>query len=178
MPRPKTKQDLCRDAAEQYKRMWDMIDGMSDELQNATFHYGAEAGKEAHWGRDKNIRDVLVHLYEWHMLLLNWVAANQAGNPQPFLPAPYSWASYGDMNVGFWQMHQNTSYAAAKQMVQTSHEKVMQLIEGFSDEELFTKNHFTWTGGSTLGQYCISATVAHYEWAMKKLKLHLKTAAQ
>ncbi|MDR2649220.1 MAG: ClbS/DfsB family four-helix bundle protein [Clostridiales bacterium] len=36
------------------------------------------------------MRDVFVHLYEWHQLLLNWVISSQSGNAKPFLPAPYN----------------------------------------------------------------------------------------
>ena len=60
-------------------------------------------------------------------------------------------------------------------MLHASHDKVMALIAEFSDEALFTQQYFSWTGTTTLGSYCISATVAHYEWAIKKLKAHKKT---
>jgi hypothetical protein len=42
-------------------------------------------------------------------------------------------------------------------------------------EELFAKKAFSWTGTTTLGAYCVSATSSHYDWAIKKLKNHLKT---
>lgn len=51
----------------------------------------------------------------------------------------------------------------------------MALIETFSNDELFAKGAFDWTGTSTLGAYCVSATSSHYDWAMKKIKLHIKT---
>ncbi len=54
--------------------------------------------KEAHWQRDRNIRDILVHLYEWHQLLLNWEENNKKGLAMPFIPAPYNWKTYGQMN--------------------------------------------------------------------------------
>lgn len=66
----------------------------------------ATAGKETHWSRDKNLRDVLVHLYEWHQLLLDWVQANLDGENRTFLPEPYNWKTYPAMNVEFWKKHQ------------------------------------------------------------------------
>jgi len=175
MPRPKTKQDLMLEGNKQFKKLWELIDSMSDEEKKTIFNFGENLDKkEAHWKRDKNIRDVLVHLYEWHELLLNWINANKNGEQKPFLPEPYSWKTYGDMNVEIWKRHQDTPYEKSKKMLNESHNKVIKLIETFSDEELFTKNHFAWVGGSTLGQYSISVTVAHYDWAMKKLKTHLK----
>ncbi len=50
----------------------------------------------------------------------------------------------------------------------------MALIDTFSNDELFTKGVFDWTGTTTLGSYCISATASHYDWAIKKLKAHIK----
>ena len=90
MAKPQTKQELILLAQQQYQKMWAFIDAMSDEQQNAVFQFGDHIGKEAHWTRDQNIRDILIHLYEWHELLLNWVSANQKGQKQPFLPEPYN----------------------------------------------------------------------------------------
>jgi hypothetical protein len=87
---------------------------------------------------------VLIHLYEWHQLLLNWATANRTGETKPFLPAPYNWKTYPAMNVELWKKHQNTPYDASKTMLIESYAKVMALIETFSNEELFTKKYFPW----------------------------------
>ena len=58
---------------------------MTEEQLQTPFDFSDdEKKKEAHWKRDKNLRDVLVHLYEWHMLLINWVSANESGETKPF----------------------------------------------------------------------------------------------
>ena len=179
MARATTKTDLIIAANGQFDRLCKIIEQMSDELQNAAFaHEMAAAGKETHWSRDKNLRDVLVHLHEWHKLLLNWIESNRAGDAKPFLPEPHNWKTYPAMNVEFWEKHQKTSLIDAKNMLMESHKKVMALIETFSNDELFAKNTFAWTGTSTLGAYCVSATSSHYDWAMKKLKLHIKTSGK
>lgn len=175
MPRPTTKQELIAAANTQFEELFARIDAMPEGEQTAAFCFDVDAaGKEAHWKRDKNIRDVLVHLYEWHQLLLNWISANQSGESKPFLPEPYTWKSYGDMNVGFWERHQSTAYERSREMLKESHKAVIALIETFSDEELFEKKHFSWTGTTNLGSYCVSATSSHYDWAMKKIKVQIK----
>lgn len=175
MARPATKTDLINTANEQFNKMWTIIDGMTDAERSTAFDFGNDPkDKEAHWKRDKSLRDVLVHLYEWHQLLLNWIAQNQSGNSAPFLPQPYNWKTYGDMNVEFWKKHQGTSYEAAKGMLLESHKEALSLIEGFSNEELFEKAHFKWSGTTNIATYCISATCSHYDWAMKKIKRQIK----
>jgi hypothetical protein len=176
--RAETKQDLIEASAMQFDKLWKIIDSMTEGEQSAIFRFGEDflqKRKEAHWERDKNLRDVLVHLYEWHQLLLNWVKSNQAGISKPFIPEPYNWKTYQQMNAGFWEKHQNTPYSQSKIMLKESHAEVMALIETFSNDELFSKKNFSWTGTSTLGSYCVSATASHYDWAMKKIKQHIKT---
>ena len=176
MPRATTKTELVIAANEQFDKLHRLIDSMSDEQQNASF--GSEmatAGKEAHWNRDKNLRDVLVHLYEWHQLLLNWINANNKGEAKPFLPESYNWKTYPAMNVEFWKKHQNTLLIDAKKILKESHKEVIALIETFNNEELFAKKSFVWIGTSTLGSYCVSATSSHYDWAIKKIKKHLSS---
>ncbi|MDE5991471.1 MAG: ClbS/DfsB family four-helix bundle protein [Oscillospiraceae bacterium] len=175
MPRPTTKTDLLKAAEENYSKLNKLIASLTEEQLSTPFDFsGDEKKKEAHWRRDKNLRDVLVHLYEWHTLLLNWVAANENGESKPFIPEPYNWKTYGEMNVEFWKKHQSTSIETAKEMLEKSHADTLALAEKFSDEELFTKGKFKWVGGSVLGSYFISVTSSHYDWAMKKLKAHIK----
>jgi hypothetical protein len=175
MARPTTKAELIAAANSQFDKMFALIDTMPQQEQNAEFCFdAAKAGKEAHWGRDRNIRDILIHLYEWHRLLLDWARSNRDGASQPFLPEPYNWKTYGDMNVGFWEKHQSTPYEQSREMVQESHAAVVNLIATFTDEELFTKGVFKWTGSTTLGSYCVSTTSSHYDWAMKKIKTQIK----
>ena len=175
MPRAATKADLLVSATEQFEKMWALIDSIAENNPETSFNFGDNfAKKEAHWDRDKNLRDVLIHLYEWHQLLLHWVEANQRGEAKPFLPAPYNWKTYAQMNVDFWKKHQSTPYTQAKKILLESHQAVINMIQAFSDEDLFEKKRFSWTGTSSLGAYCISATSSHYDWAMKKVKLHLK----
>lgn len=174
MARPTNKEELLTAAQGNYEKLWKLVEGLPVAAEEVAFTFDETTGKEAHWPRDKNLRDVFIHLYEWHQLMLNFVAANRDGGKQPFLPAPYNWQNYGKMNIAFWEKHQSTSYADAVAMFKQSHADVMALIETFSGEELFTKKHFPWTGTTSLGGYFVSATSSHYDWAMKKIRKYGK----
>lgn len=175
MARAKTKEELMESSDSKFKELLELIESFSEDELNIEFDFSNDIKKtEAHWDRDKNLRDILIHLYEWHQLLLNWVKSNSQGIDAPFLLEPYNWRTYGEMNIDFWKKHQDTSLSTAKGILIQSHSEVMPLIDSFSDEELFSKKVYKWTGTTTLGSYCVSSTSSHYEWAIKKIKAHKK----
>ncbi|MBP3888397.1 MAG: ClbS/DfsB family four-helix bundle protein [Cellulosilyticum sp.] len=175
MARPQTKNDLIEAANLNYDKLLKLIESMTEIELNTEFDFSLDPKKkEAHWGRDKNLRDVLIHLHEWHNLMLEWVDNNKAGVFKPFLMEGYNWKTYGDMNIVFWERNQAVSMDEALEQFKESHEKIMALIQTMSNEELFQKNVYGWVGGSTIGSYFISVTSSHYDWAMKKIKAHRK----
>ncbi len=166
MARPKTKDELLQAGKDNFKQLFDIINSMTIEEQRKNFVFE---------DRDKNIKDVLVHLFEWHVLLLNWINSNQSGKKANFLPEPYNWKTYSEMNIKFWEKHKDTPYEESIKLVNQSHLEVLQIINNFSNEELFTNKYFDWTGSTSLGSYCVSATSSHYDWAIKKIRKHKKS---
>lgn len=178
MPRARNKEDLLKFAAENFNKLNEIIDGMSEPQLNTEFNFSSLNKPEAHWSRDKNVRDILIHLYEWHQLMLAFIKNNakcsDAKSAIQFLPPEYTWKTYGIMNQALWERHQTTSLATARKQLNKSHEQVMKLAESFTEEQLFTKKFYKWTGTTDLGSYFVSTTASHYDWAIKKLKLHCK----
>ena len=63
MARPRNKEDLLRAAQENFEKLTDMVDSMTEKELATPFDFAEdEKKKEAHWRRDKNVRDVLIHL--------------------------------------------------------------------------------------------------------------------
>ncbi len=175
MGRPATKTELIDAAQLNYEKLKKLIASMPEPALNTLFDFSDDPKKkEAHWSRDKNIRDILIHLYEWHQLLLKWIQGNMDGGDVPFLPEPYTWKTYGEMNMEFWKKHQSTPPEKAQTMLDASHRAVLELLDSFSNEELFTKKYYKWSGTTSVGSYCVSALSAHYDWAMKKIRAHIK----
>ncbi|MCI5830026.1 MAG: ClbS/DfsB family four-helix bundle protein [Treponema sp.] len=181
MARAKNKEELISFSNANFETLLNLISGMTEKQMTAPFDFSGDKSKtEAHWARDKNVRDVIVHLYEWHQLLLAYVKINldkehkSTGKKTAFLPAEYSWKTYGKMNVVFWQKHQETPLQTALEMLKKSHARVMALAESFTDEELFTKKYYDFTGTSSLGSYFVSNCSSHYDWAIRKIKCHCK----
>ncbi|MCB7321244.1 ClbS/DfsB family four-helix bundle protein [Lacrimispora sp. 210928-DFI.3.58] len=175
MPRPRNREDLLKAADENYEKMNQLIDSLSETEWNTPFDFSKdEKKKEAHWKRDKNVRDVLVHLYEWHQLMIRFVDENSSGNHMPFLPKLYTWRTIASMNQMFWKKHQGTSLEEARRLLGGSHAEVLKRIRSFSNEGLFLIKAFPAVGGTTLGSYFVSSTSSHYDWAIKKIKAHQK----
>lgn len=175
MARPQTKNDLIEAANLNYEKLLKLMDSMTEIELSTEFDFSSDTKKkEAHWGRDKNLRDILIHLHEWHNLMLAWVDNNKAGVRKPFLMEGYNWKTYGAMNILFWKRNQSVTLDMALEQFKESHMKIMEVIQTMSNEELFQKNAYDWVGGSTLGSYFVSVTSSHYDWAMKKLKAHRK----
>ncbi len=113
---------------------------------------------------------MLAHLYEWHLLLINFIQKNLSGERASFLPQPYNWKTYPQMNVQIWRNHQDTPLCEAKTLLAQTNEKVMQLTANFSDEGLFTRRYFNFTSKPNLAAYVTGSTSSHYDWAIKKIK--------
>lgn len=179
MSRPTTKKDLQEAAREQFDKLQTLIATFTSEEQEGTFDFSlVKTGNEAHWTRDQNIRDVLIHLYEWHNLVEKWITSNREGRPQDFFPQPYNWRTYGELNKVFVANHQDTTFAQANHLLNESHESMFVMIEKLSNEELFEKAYFDWAKTSTIGSYCVSCTSIHYDWAIKKLKKYRQSLTQ
>ncbi|MCL2032854.1 MAG: ClbS/DfsB family four-helix bundle protein [Methanomassiliicoccaceae archaeon] len=180
MPRPTTKAELIGAATEQFDKLWKIIDSMPDDVQNKAFDFGDAADKkEAHWTRDKNLRDVLIHLYEWHRMVQRWYEEGTMKGGMPAVPGEgYTWVTLPDLNMEIWKRYQDVPLESAKEMLRKSHGEIMKTIESHTDEELFSKGIYKWTKTTTLGAYFISSTSSHYDWAVKKIKLHAKTCGK
>ena len=168
MPRPTTKADLMTAAQEQFSKLWKLIDTMSEAEQTSAFLFE---------DRDKNLRDVLTHLYEWHQMVKRWHREGTLEGGLPAVPGEgYTWKTLPAFNMTIWQKYQATTLDEAKALLRGSHEMILALADTHTNDELFAKGIYKWTKSSTLGAYFVGCTASHYEWAMKKLKTHLKYA--
>lgn len=175
MARPKNKAELIDSANMNYEKLLKMIEQRTDAEKENEYDFSSDnKKKEEHWRRDKNLRDILMHLNEWHRLLLEWIKNRDNGSNKPFLMEGYNWKTYGDMNMIFYGRCQTVSEEEALIRLKDSHRRVMKALDTFSQDELFTNTYYPWVGGSCIGSYFISTTSSHYDWAMKKMKAHKK----
>ncbi|UJH68480.1 ClbS/DfsB family four-helix bundle protein [Allomuricauda sp. SCSIO 65647] len=161
MPRPKTKDELLRLAHANFERLEVYVEDCPKEEQLREFPKGT---------LNRNIRDVLAHLHHWHLMFLEWYRIGITG-VKPEMPAKgYTWKTLPELNKEIQKRYSNTDLEKVKSLLKSSFGEVFNIIESHSDEELFTKKKYGWTGSTSLGAYLISATSSHYDWALKLIK--------
>lgn len=163
MVRPQTKSQLIEASTKEFESLFSLIESIPEENRMDDFAFE---------DRDKNIRDVLMHLHKWHEMLLEWYSIGMQ-NKIPIMPAAgYSWRELPALNQKIWESIQSNSLKEAIQKLEASHEAVMKLIHKHSEEELFTKKYYKWTRTTSLGVYFISNMSSHYIWAQNKIEKH------
>lgn len=166
MPRPKTKNELLDASQENYQQLVNLLEQFSSSQLHDTFPFEH---------RDRCVRDVLAHLHEWHLMMHRWYETGMNGET-PIMPAAgYTWKETPALNQVIFEKYQRSSLKSIRSKLKISHDKMVKIIRKHSEKELFEKRRYTWTGSTSLGSYLISATSAHYLWAIKLLKKYKRS---
>lgn len=159
MPRPKSKPELLEAASTNYDRLIELT--RSVDAKGATFPEGY---------LNRNVRDVLAHLHHWHLMFLEWYRVGMKGD-KPEMPAQgYTWKTTPDLNRSIQAMYCEMELGTVRRKLTRTHRQLYKIIEQHSQEELFEKKRYKWTGSTSLGAYLISATSSHYHWAHQLIR--------
>ena len=159
MPRPKSKDDLLKAAQDNFETLLASIEGIPTQKRET-------AGVCEEW----SIKDILAHLHEWHNMMSRWYRDGMAGT-NPEIPAPgFTWKTTPELNNTIYKQHKDSDYKKIVTKLKQTHNEMLNLIDSHSDQELFTKKKYAWTGSTSLGAYLISATSSHYDWANGLIK--------
>ena len=161
MPRPKTKDELLKLSKANCDKLLTMISDMDADDQTREFPPGT---------MNRNVRDILAHLHHWHQMMLSWYEQGMAGKKPAMPEEGYTWKTVPDLNRKIWEKYSAVPLEEILSKFKKSHKAVMDLIVKHTNEELFEKKRFKWTGSTSLGAYLISASSSHYDWAIKLLR--------
>ncbi len=162
MARPSDKVQLLAAARLEYENLIALVDSFSPVGQVMEFGFD---------DRDRNIRDVLAHLHEWHHLMAEWDRVGTREGGIPVIPKEgYTWETLTELNRAIWEKYQGMDLATARQRLQESHLWILQLIQEHTNDELFIGASYPWTNTYTLGSYFDACTAEHYEWAMEVIR--------
>ena len=161
MPRPKSKEELLELSKSNYLKLLQLIDSMPEDKLKKEFPAGF---------LNRNVKDVIGHLHHWHLMFLEWYKVGMSGQ-KPEMPAKsYTWKTVPELNKKIWEKYKNESLRNILRLFDESFTNVQKIISKHSNEELFEKKRYKWTGTTSLGAYLISATSSHYDWAIKLIK--------
>ena len=173
MPNPTTKQELLAAMTDSYAQLNEQIAKMSAEDASTPFTFAADPKKcVVRWQSDRCLRDLLIHLREWQLLMSTFVKNIREGHPKDYLPDEYR-RNYHEMDKMLIEKHQSTTLEEAKALLQQSHEEMLRLAGNFTEEELFTKGYYKVTYTTSMAAYFLSVTP--YGQAVKILKTHKKS---
>ncbi len=160
--------------ADGYAKLCEQIGKMSDEAAAATFAVTTDPKKcGVRWQYDRCLRDLLIHLHEWQVLMREFVQNIRDGHPRDYLPDEYR-RNYHEMDKMLVEKHQDTPLDEAKRLLQQTHDEMLSLADSFNEEELFTKGYYKNTYTTSMAAYFLSVTTSPYGQAAKLLKTHQK----
>ena len=161
MSRPTTKADLLQQSTAQFHQLMGFVNALPEDQKYEDFPRGT---------LNRNICDVLAHLHHWHLLFLKWYRVGMAGE-KPDMPAPgYTWRTTTELNKAIQQKYRNSRLTDIQSALTNSFQEMYRIMEHHTDEELFEKKRYHWTGTTSLGAYLVSAPSSHYNWALNLIK--------
>ena len=173
MPQPTNKMELIASMQEGYAKLNEQISKMNEVETAATFTTDPKKCG-VRWQNDRCLRDLLIHIHEWQVMMRVFVQNIREGHPKDYLPDEYR-KNYHEMDKMLVEKHQSTSLEEAKSLLLQTHEEMLSLAETFSEEELFTKGFFKNTYTTSMAAYFVSVTTSPYGQAVKMLKAHQRS---
>ena len=159
MPRPTSKKDLL-DAIKKERSALD------EYIETLTLEQMVEPNIVGNW----SVKDVLAHLFAWMQMCIGWYNAGLR-NEIPALPASgFKWNQTPQLNQRIYEKYNDMSLDEVLAQFEASSHEILEIIQGLSNDELFTAGYFAWTKKNTLGTYMVSATSSHYLWARKEIR--------
>ena len=177
MANPKTKLELLAAMQDGYAKLKDQISKLPQEAVQAPFGFESDPKKcGVRWQYDRCLRDLLIHIYEWQVLMREFVQNIRDGHQRDYLPDEYR-KNYHEMDKMLVEKHQQTPLDEASRLLDSTHDEMLRLAESFTEEELFTKGFYKCTYTTSMAAYFASVATSPYTQAVKLLKSHQKQFA-
>ena len=137
---PITKIELIQQSQDNYRELNELIDSFPNEEQISEFPKGT---------MNRNIRDVIAHLHQWHLMFIDWYRVGMKGL-KPNMPAKgFSWKDTKELNKKIWRDYQHYELENIRDNLNDSYLELQKIIDKHTDKELFEKRRYNWTGSSS-----------------------------
>ncbi|WP_430647970.1 ClbS/DfsB family four-helix bundle protein [Agromyces sp. GXS1127] len=165
---PQHRSDLVRQAVDRFaelERALDSLHGVALPARTAPMTDAA-----APEPRDRDALDVVNHLHAWHVLLLDWITADAAGEVPAFPADGYTWRDLDRLNRDLRDRYRGEADAAvARERLRASHASALARLDAMTDAEIFSEGR-AWLRGATLAEPAHECLGGHYAWALGVLR--------
>lgn len=105
-----------------------------------------------------SVKGVLAHRSEWGRMMIDWYTTTTRGKTPAVPSAKYKWNQLKKLNADIQSRFKDTPLEEIEAEFRRVHNRLFELLESASEEELFTKKNYAFTGTSDLAAYFNSAT--------------------
>jgi hypothetical protein len=167
MARPMNKSQLVEFSENEFHRLTTLIDTLTPKQRDSEYVFD-----------NRTPKDIVAHLYAWQLMELSWYSDGEKGL-KPQIPAPgYTFKDSPALNEKLFQDYKDISWDKLIKLLMDSHNKLLSIIKSHTNEELFTKKKYVWTGSSDMAVYLRSALSSHYVWAIDLIRKYFKKQAK
>lgn len=124
-----------------------------------------------------SVKDILAHRTEWGRMMIGWYTEAKAGGAPAVPTEQFKWNQLKELNADIQARFADAPLAEVEQDFGAVQDQLDELLAGMTEEELFTKRFYTFTGSSDLATYLNSATASHYRSAAKLIRKWWKANA-
>ena len=124
-----------------------------------------------------SVKDFLAHRAEWGRMMIRWYEEAVDGGQPAVSTERYKWNQLKELNADIHERFADMPLADVEAGFNDVHDRLRGMIEQMSEEELFKKKHYAFTGTSDLVTYLNSATASHYRSARRHIAKWWKTKA-
>ncbi len=124
---------------------------------------------------DTSIKDVIAHRAHWIDLFLGWHADGLAGIEVHFPAKGYKWNDLKRYNADLRNRQSDLDWSAAVAMLDTRYTRLLQLIDGLSEAELYGGPMQGANNAWTTGRWAEAAGASHFSSAAKYVRACLKS---
>ncbi len=163
MSRARNKKELLEFGELEFKHLLGLVDELPSSVRDEELVFD-----------NRTTKDIIAHLYAWHLLELTWYEEGMKGE-KPEVPAPgYTFKDAPALNEKLYQEYKSIPWSELREKFTATHKKFMTIISNHSDEDLTAKKKYAWTGSTNMASYFASALSSHYVWAIDLIRKHLK----
>lgn len=123
---------------------------------------------------ETSVKDVIAHRAHWIDLFLGWYGDGQSGKAVFFPAEGYKWNDLKRYNADLRERQSNLDWPSALDLLQLNYDRLIEFIEGCSEEELYGGAMKGAKNAWTPGRWAEAAGPSHFRSASKYLRPILK----